>query len=185
MQNLELDFFYDVHKNKGMKIVIVGAGFTGLQLAKILVNERNDVVIIDNDEERTKYASNSIDCSVLNADGNSLATLERAEISKADALVCVTESDEVNMVTCSLVDAIYPNVLKIARVRNYEYYVNRDSVNKAREKLHEKINATINEKLGEKFGEKFADKLFGKKNEEEQIISQKICHSARFTALTI
>lgn len=122
-----------------MKIVIVGAGFTGLQLAKLLVNERNDVVLIDNSEDRTKYASNSIDCSVLNADGNSLATLEMAGISKADALVCVTESDEVNMVTCSLVDAVYPNVLKIARVRNYSYYVNRDSVKKAQEDKIKKL----------------------------------------------
>ena len=173
-----VDFFLILTENELMKIVIVGAGFTGLQLAKILVNEKNDVVLIDNDEERTKYASNSIDCSVLNADGNSLETLERAEISKADALVCVTESDEVNIVTCSLVDAIYPNVLKIARVRNYEYYVNRDRVNKAREKFHEKLNDMINDKLGEKlgekfgekFGDKFSDKLFGKKTEEEQII---------------
>ena len=123
--------------NESMKIVIVGAGFTGLQLAKILVNERNDVVLIDNDEERTRYASNTIDCSVMHADGNSLATLENAEISKADALVCVTESDEVNIVTCSLVDAIYPKILKIARVRNYEYYVNRDSVKKTREKMRQ------------------------------------------------
>ena len=36
-----------------MKIVIVGAGFTGVQLAKLLINERNQVAIIDNDEDAT------------------------------------------------------------------------------------------------------------------------------------
>lgn len=113
-----------------MKIVIVGAGFTGVQLAKLLINERNQVAIIDNDEDIIRHASNQLDCTVMCADGNNLDTLEDVGIAKADALVCVTSSDEVNMITCSLVDAVYPNVLKIARVRNYAYYVNTTSAQK-------------------------------------------------------
>lgn len=113
-----------------MKIVIVGAGFTGVQLAKLLINEKNQVTIIDNDEDVIRHASNQLDCSVIVADGNSLDTLEEAGIAKSDALVCVTSSDEVNMITCSLVDAVYPDVLKIARVRNYAYYVNTASAEK-------------------------------------------------------
>ncbi|MBQ3824513.1 MAG: Trk system potassium transporter TrkA [Treponema sp.] len=107
-----------------MKIVIIGAGFTGIQLAKRLINGKNDVVLIDNNEEIVRHASNRLDCDVILADGNNLATLEEAGLAKADALVCVTSSDEVNMITCSLVDSVYPNLLKIARVRNYAYYVN-------------------------------------------------------------
>lgn len=107
-----------------MKIVIIGAGFTGIQLAKLLVNEKNNVVLIDNNEEIMRHAANRIDCTVLVADGNNIETLEDAGIAKADALVCLTGNDEVNMITCSLVDAVYPEVLKIARVRNYAYYVN-------------------------------------------------------------
>ena len=107
-----------------MKIVIVGAGFTGAQLAKNLINEKNTVALIDNDEETVRHVSNRLDCTVMFADGNNLETLEEAGIAKADALVCVTDNDEVNMITCSLVDAVYPDVLKIARVRNYAYYVN-------------------------------------------------------------
>lgn len=107
-----------------MKIVIVGAGFTGVQLAKRLINEKNDVILIDNDEETVRHASNRLDCTVINADGNNLENLEEAGIAKADALVCVTDNDEINMITCSLVDSVYPKLLKIARVRNYAYYVN-------------------------------------------------------------
>lgn len=107
-----------------MRIVIVGAGFTGVQLAKLLINEKNQVSLIDNDEEIIRHASNQLDCNVKCADGNNLETLEDADIAKADALICVTASDEVNMITCSLVDAVYPDILKIARVRNYAYYVN-------------------------------------------------------------
>ena len=107
-----------------MKIVIVGAGFTGVQLAKRLINGKNDVVLIDNDETTVRHASNRLDCNVIQADGNNLDTLEEAGIETADALVCVTSNDEVNMITCSLVDSVYPKVLKIARVRNYAYYMN-------------------------------------------------------------
>lgn len=106
-----------------MKIIIIGAGLTGTELAKKLISEKNNVVLIDNNEETVRHVSNRLDCMVIHADGNSLETLEEAGIAKADALVMLTASDEVNMITCSLVEAIYPKVKKIARVRNYDYHV--------------------------------------------------------------
>ncbi|MBQ9494327.1 MAG: Trk system potassium transporter TrkA [Treponema sp.] len=113
-----------------MKIVIVGAGFTGIHLAKLLINEKNDVALIDNNETTVRHVSNQLDCTVMLADGNDLNTLEEVGIAKANALVCVTESDEINMITCSLVDTVYPDVIKIARVRNYAYYVNTAATKK-------------------------------------------------------
>ena len=113
-----------------MNVMIIGAGFTGIQLAKRLINEKNDVILIDNDEDTVRHANNSLDCTVILADGNNLQTLENAGIAKMDALVAVTESDEVNMITCSLVDSLYPRLLKIARVRNDSYYVNKSEVSK-------------------------------------------------------
>lgn len=110
-----------------MKIIIIGAGFTGTQLAKRLVNGKNDVVLIDNNSEITRHLDNRIDCTIINADGNNISTLEDAGISTADVLICVTSSDEVNMITCSLVSSVYPNILKIARVRNYAYYTNTNN----------------------------------------------------------
>ncbi|MDR3311966.1 MAG: NAD-binding protein [Spirochaetaceae bacterium] len=111
-----------------MRIIIIGAGFTGVQLAKRLISEKNNVAIIENDGELVRRVSNRLDCMVVNADGNSLQALEDAGIAKADALVALTESDEVNMITCSLADAVYPKCLKIARVRNYGYYVNTRNI---------------------------------------------------------
>lgn len=106
-----------------MKIIIIGAGLTGTELAKKLITEKNNVVLIDNNEETVRHVSNRLDCMVLHADGNSLETLEEAGIAKADALIMLTNSDEVNMITCSLVEALYPDVIKIARVRNYDYHI--------------------------------------------------------------
>ncbi|MBB5217809.1 potassium transporter TrkA [Treponema rectale] len=110
-----------------MNIMIVGAGFTGIQLARRLINEKNTVTLIDNDADVVSHASNRLDCAVYEADGNNLENLEELGLSKIDALVTVTSSDEINMITCSLVDAVYPDILKIARVRNYAYYVNKTS----------------------------------------------------------
>ena len=113
-----------------MKVFIIGAGFTGTQLARTLLLERNDVVLIDNDPERVRDASDQLDCTVLEADGNNLESLEAAGIASADALVTLTADDEINMVTCSLVDAVYPRIQKIARVRNYAYYAAADVARK-------------------------------------------------------
>jgi trk system potassium uptake protein TrkA len=103
-----------------MRIIIAGAGLTGVQLARRLVDEKHDVSIIESNEERARHVSNRLDCMVRHDEGNSISALEEAGIAKADALVCVTDSDEVNIIICGLA-ARYPHVLKIARVRNDEY----------------------------------------------------------------
>ena len=113
-----------------MKIMIIGAGFTGTQLAKRLVNEKNDVILIDNNPDVAHRAEGILDCTVQVLDGNNLQNLEELGIAKMDALVVLTDNDETNIVTCSLVDAVYPDLLKIARVRNYAYYINSKEVSK-------------------------------------------------------
>jgi trk system potassium uptake protein TrkA len=103
-----------------MRIIIVGAGMVGTQLARHLIQQKHDISLIEADEDRARYASNHLDCMVIQSPGNSIRALEEAGASKADALVCVTDSDELNMITCGLA-ARYPHLLKIARVRNDEY----------------------------------------------------------------
>jgi trk system potassium uptake protein TrkA len=129
-----------------MKIVIAGAGFTGTQLAHHLVQEKHDVSLIESNEETARHASNRLDCLVLHNMGNSLEALEEAGIGKADALVCVTESDEVNMIICGLAASFNreennkkkaKKLFKVARVRNTDYKM-----------LNRKNDADENEKSG-------------------------------------
>ena len=101
-----------------MRIIIVGAGQTGTQLAGRLVRDNHNVSLIESNEEKARHASNRIDCLVLHDEGNSLAALEEAGIAKAEALVCVTNSDEINMIICGMAASRYPGLLKIAKVRN-------------------------------------------------------------------
>ena len=104
-----------------MHIVIVGAGRTGTQLARYLIQEKHDVSLIESNEEKARHASNRLDCLVLHDGGNSLSALEEAGIAKADALVCVTDSDEMNMIICGLAASRHQALYKIARVRNDDY----------------------------------------------------------------
>jgi len=104
-----------------MKAVIVGGGLVGSQLARHLIQEKGDVVLIERNEETARHASNRLDCLVIQDEGNNLKALEEAGIANADALICVTDSDEINMITCGLASSRNPKLLKIARVRNPDY----------------------------------------------------------------
>lgn len=104
-----------------MNAVIVGAGVTGMTLAKSLIEKGNNVILIEQDEETARHAANRLDCMVINDRGNKISVLFDAGIERADVLIVVTESDEVNLITCGIVESLSPDILKIARVRNPDY----------------------------------------------------------------
>lgn len=104
-----------------MKVAIVGAGFTGMQLAHALVARGADVAIIESDPEKAATARDRLDCAVLEAEGNDPAALAEAGIDGADAIVALTENDEVNLVVCALAQAIKPGIRPVARVRRHSY----------------------------------------------------------------
>ena len=104
-----------------MKVVIVGAGAVGLQIAKQLIDEKKDVVLIEQDAERARIAVNRLDCMVINKPGNSLEALREAGTETADFFIAVTDSDEVNLISCVLAGGENAALFKIARVRNIDY----------------------------------------------------------------
>jgi trk system potassium uptake protein TrkA len=104
-----------------MRVIIIGAGKVGTQLAACLIQEKHEVAIIESSAERAGHASNRLDCLVIQDDGNNPRSLEDAGIARADALVCTANSDEINLVICGIAETLYPSLLKIACVRNREY----------------------------------------------------------------
>ena len=105
-----------------MRVVITGAGVVGMEIAEVLIQTGVDVVIIEKDPNRAKYVSSRLDCIVLQDDGTSVETLKKAGIDKTDIFICVTNSDEVNMIGCAIVTSeVETEIIKIARVRNQEY----------------------------------------------------------------
>jgi trk system potassium uptake protein TrkA len=104
-----------------MKVVILGAGMVGFQLAQELIKEGNDVVIIEKSPERAGYVSSHLDCMVINDEGTHLSSFKKAGMSQADFFIGVTNFDEVNMISCGIVSSEYPGPGRIARVRNMDY----------------------------------------------------------------
>lgn len=104
-----------------MKVVIVGAGAVGLQIARQLIDEKQDVVLIEQDAERARVATNRLDCMVINRPGNSIEALRQAGTASAEFFIAVTDSDEVNLIACVLAAGESSALYKIARVRNIDY----------------------------------------------------------------
>jgi trk system potassium uptake protein TrkA len=81
-----------------MKVIIIGGGSLGLDLARLLIGERHQVVLIEREEARAIELAESLDCSVIHAEGTRPDILEKAEIGKADAVVAVTTHDQDNII---------------------------------------------------------------------------------------
>lgn len=104
-----------------MRVVIIGAGEVGYNIAEQLILEKKDVVLIDKDPEKTKRAAGHLDCLVLTGEGTNIDTLKQAGIENTDIFISVTNSDEVNMISCFVVANEFNVPVKLARVRNLEY----------------------------------------------------------------
>jgi len=103
-----------------LKIIIIGAGKVGKQIAKTLSSENHDVILIEKDETRRQMAQDNLDIITILGNGVNVRTLEKAGIKQTDMLIAVTNSDEVNMLACMTAKQ-FDVPKKIARIRNSEY----------------------------------------------------------------
>lgn len=104
-----------------MKVVILGAGRRGTLLARHLIQEKRNVVIIESDPRRAAEIQSKLDCMVIIGSGTDPATLREAEAEKSHFFVAVTDSDEVNLVACGIVENLQSSVTTIAAIRNLTY----------------------------------------------------------------
>lgn len=104
-----------------MKIIIVGAGEVGFQIASHLTLENKEVVIIDRNTEAIRRLSESLDVQVVQGSGSSPVVLEEAGITNAEIILAVTDSDETNLVACLVANMLSPSTKKLARVRDGDF----------------------------------------------------------------
>ncbi len=100
-----------------MRILIIGAGNTGRNLALKLCEMDHDVVIVDHDPEQLAALDAQLDLMTVLGEGSSPEVLVKAELSKADLVVAVTSGDEVNILACQFAYAAGV-AHKVARVSN-------------------------------------------------------------------
>ncbi|MEM1689500.1 MAG: FAD-dependent oxidoreductase [Candidatus Hadarchaeales archaeon] len=85
-----------------MYIIIVGGGRTGSALAQRLSERGHNVVIIEKDEKRAHELASRLNTLVIHGNGAELKVLKDAGLEKADALVALTDADEVNLMACEI-----------------------------------------------------------------------------------
>ncbi len=103
-----------------MKIVIVGDGKVGNNLARQLSNEGHELIIVDNDPDVIDEANNTLDIVGVLGNGASYKVLNEAQVAKADLLIATMELDELNILSCLIAKKLGTKHT-IARIRNPEY----------------------------------------------------------------
>ncbi len=82
-----------------MKIVILGGGSIGGSVASELSSEDNDVFVIDNNEEIIAQLETKEGVSVIHGNASSPKVLESSSIDEKTLLLCLTDSEEVNLLS--------------------------------------------------------------------------------------
>ena len=85
-----------------MKIIIAGAGAVGTHLAKLLSREKQDIILMDDDEEKLSTLSSNFDLMTVTASPSSISGLKEVGIKEADLFIAVTPDESRNMTACML-----------------------------------------------------------------------------------
>ena len=103
-----------------MQIIIVGCGNVGTTIAQQLSKEGHNITVIDMDGHKVEAVANHYDVMGIVGNGASFSVQNEAGIEKADLMIAVTASDELNMLSC-LIAKKAGDCSTIARVRNPLY----------------------------------------------------------------
>ncbi|GHB08803.1 Trk system potassium transporter TrkA [Modicisalibacter luteus] len=104
-----------------MKILILGAGQIGSNLAEHLVQEGHDITVVDTAYALLDELSTSLDIRTVAGKASHPSVLRDAGCDDTDILIAVTNSDEINMLACEVANAIFRTPTKVARIRDKDY----------------------------------------------------------------
>ena len=103
-----------------MKIVIAGDGEVGFYLAKMLLEEKHDIIIVDPHKDLLKMLESSMDVLTITGDSTSPKVLQEAGVNKADILISVVHNQDTNLLTAAIGKKLGAKQT-IARVSNPAY----------------------------------------------------------------
>ncbi len=116
---------------QGLNIIIVGCGKVGTTLIEQLSKEGHDITIIDKNAQKVQEIASIYDIMGLVGNGASYNVQMEAGIENADLIIAVTNSDELNLLCCTVAKQV-GHCAAIARVRTPDY---SSEVGYLREKL--------------------------------------------------
>lgn len=99
-----------------MKIVIMGCGRVGAQLADMLDNEGHEVTVIDTNSRSFDRLTPTFKGNALLGDGTDENSLRKAGIEKADAFAALTQGDNRNIMAAQIAKHIFGVSQVICRV---------------------------------------------------------------------
>ena len=104
-----------------MRVVIVGAGALGAHLADLFSKIKQDIVIIDADEEKLERIQADSDLMTIHSTGNMpLQSLKDAKVDRADLFIAVTRDENLNLSLCVLAKSMGA-ARTVAKVENVEF----------------------------------------------------------------
>lgn len=103
-----------------MKIIIAGAGAVGTHLAKLLSREKQDIILMDDDETRLSSLGSNFDLMTVTGSPTSIRALEDVGVDGAELFVAVTPDESRNVTACMLATNLGARKT-LARIDNYEY----------------------------------------------------------------
>jgi trk system potassium uptake protein TrkA len=101
-----------------MFILVVGGGKVGYYLAKELIENGHEVVVMEKDAARASQIADELGSIVIPHDGCEGAYLGEAGCARADIVAAVTGDDEDNLVICQMAKHHFDVPRTIARVNN-------------------------------------------------------------------
>lgn len=103
-----------------MNILIVGGGTVGTSICSQLALEGHNITLVDTNASQLTETANKYDVFGVAGSGADISVLRKAGADKADLLIAVTSSDEINILCCTAAKKLGTKYT-IARVRNPEY----------------------------------------------------------------
>jgi len=99
-----------------MKVVIMGCGRVGAQLAGLLDADRHEVTVLDTDAYSFRRLSPTFGGTALIGNGIDEEALKRAGIEKADVFVALTQGDNRNVMATQIAKHIFNVPKAICRI---------------------------------------------------------------------
>jgi trk system potassium uptake protein TrkA len=122
-----------------MKVIIAGAGEVGFHLAKLLTMEGHALTVIDKDPDALQQISQHLDLEVLEGSSTSISLLTSAKVQKADLVIGVTNSEDVNINTCIIAKHLGAK-RTVARISNVEFLTSKEKLDMAQIGIDELIS---------------------------------------------
>lgn len=95
--------FHELDRRAIKRVVLIGAGLIGRNLAILLAESGYIVKVIEKDMARCEQLAAMNDkVMVINGDGTNMELLEAEEISDNDVIICLTDDDKLNLLVALL-----------------------------------------------------------------------------------